>query len=137
MLIIIVFTCCMPLGCGSPKALQPETSTCVQGQAIIAVFDGLLQNLCGCQETPGTYGTLDTPLTCTVSAGSRVAFFYSNTQLIHQLIPAENSTFVASPVSDPNGVLKVPAHEMIFDTQGIYRFRDAFNTGIRGQIIVQ
>jgi len=124
-------------GCGKSATPDLEPTTCAPNQALVAVFDGVLQNVCGCQETAGTYGTLDSPLTCTVSAGTRVSFYFFNTQLAHQLISTENTAFQGCPVADPSSVAKISSFEVLFGSSGNYRFQDAFISNLRGQIIVQ
>lgn len=117
---------------------NPAPPSCGSNQAQIAVYDGMLEILCGCQEAAGILIAEPNPLTCTVPSGTTVFFFYQGTKLRHQIISTTNpSLFVNSPVSDPNATIPVRSFYVTFSSTGTYEFQDEFESALNGQIIVQ
>jgi hypothetical protein len=119
--------------------VEPAETNCQTGSAAVLVEDGFLRTLCGCQlatEAPGTVFPNPSNLTCHLSPNTKTVFFYySGTNLRHQIIPSGNNQFVASPLSDPTSNAPIRAHTVTFSSAGTYPFIDAY-TGMRGEIIV-
>jgi hypothetical protein len=114
-----------------PQRAKSEAA-CNTGVAQIAVYDGVLENLCGCQE-PRATGTFTT---CTVAAGTAVVFYFPLTKTRHQIISTGADGFPSSPINDPEKEPRANAHAVILLTPGIYRFEDAFHPALSGQIVV-
>ncbi|HLD99457.1 MAG TPA: hypothetical protein VJB59_04320 [Bdellovibrionota bacterium] len=125
-------------GCGQdrPEATTISGSTCTPETAQIAVTDGFLQRLCGCQEAAGTVATANEILTCSVPRGTTVYFHYYSTLLMHQIVSNGTPGFQSSPLSDPKLPLIISFHPVRLDIVGTYGFEDAFNSAIAGQIVV-
>jgi hypothetical protein len=114
--------------------LQPVS--CDPNTALIAVYDGLLENLCGCAEPAGTIVASGTALTCTVPVGTRVTFQYVATLTPHQILSTSTPTFVSSLAHDPLQGIYYPSHGIALTTAGTYLFADGFDAGLRGSIVV-
>ena len=128
-------------GCDAPNSNTPavQATACQAGAAQIAVADGYLQNVCGCNEPAGTLSGPSMSLTCTVRPNTIVLFRYQATRLKHQIIPTgttDLSIFGASPVSDPLSSAPVLVHAIQLTASGTYTFQDAFNSALSGQIVV-
>jgi len=121
-----------------PSVIGPSgaSGNCAPGQAQLAVYDTFIQNLCGCQE-PREEVFPPNSLTCTVSAGTAVWFWYLNTDLRHQIQSTAQPTFPTSPLYDPSASNPVPTHVVTLSTPGNYEFEDAYNHTINGTIVVQ
>lgn len=132
--------CLFFLGCGiTTEQISASQTDCQAGVAQVAITDGFLQILCGCQEASGTSPTPPATLTCTVPVDTTVVFQYLNTSLTHEVIPAGALTFPASPVSNPAAGLQngfVRSHFVRFSTTGTYDFEDAYNSSLSGHIVV-
>ncbi|MGK5084894.1 hypothetical protein WDW37_16525 [Bdellovibrionota bacterium FG-1] len=133
----------LTLACGNnPGSVSQESpaasdTSCVSGQAQIAIRDGFLQNLCGCNESAGQLiPTQQGTLICTVPSGVTVFFHYLGTSLKHEIVSTGSPAFLSSPPSDPKAILSLPTHVVQFANPGTYSFEDAFDTGLQGQIIV-
>jgi len=109
---------------------------CAQGEAQLVVYDTFIQNLCGCQE-PREEVFPPNSLTCTVSTGTTVLFWYLATNLPHQIQSTAQPTFPTSPLYDPNSSNPVPTHVVTLSAPGNYEFEDVYNRAINGTIIVQ
>ncbi|OFZ55417.1 MAG: hypothetical protein A2428_05825 [Bdellovibrionales bacterium RIFOXYC1_FULL_54_43] len=125
-------------GCGQERPESPTISgsNCTPQTAQIAVSDGYLQRLCGCQEAASTVATANEVLTCSVPRGTTVYFHYQSTLLMHQIVSNGTPGFQSSPLSDPKSPLLINFHPVRLDVVGTYGFEDAFNSAIAGQIIV-
>src|SRR5262245_24519516 len=92
--------------CGENGNYLAENSqalpTCGGSTAEIAVTDGFLRDLCGCQEASGTTTGPGESLTCTIRAGSNIVFQYIATTVTHQIISNGTPAFVSSAINDPN-----------------------------------
>ena len=115
------------------------SSTCSTGSAAIAITDGQLAILCGCDEPGGQWAANGADLTCTVPAGSTVFFHYLNSNLRHQIVSAPGSaeTFPASSVYDPSRPPAVRAHSVRLDTLGTYEFTDEFDSSLNAQLVAR
>jgi hypothetical protein len=116
------------VGCGASNL----SSGCGSGVALIAIYEGALQNVCGCSGV-GENGTVTLSggavLTCTVSAGTTVQFDHILTTGNHQIEATGSPTFPPSPINS--------FHAVTFSTASqTYAYRDAFNTALQGQIVV-
>lgn len=123
-------------GCGAGAPYAARTTGCQSGSALVAVGDGFLEILCGCNEAAGTTVT-STALTCTVNSGTTVVFQYVGPKLKHQILSTTTGgqTFPHSPVSDPAVTPGVRSHAFRPSVAGTYSFTDAFNSGLTGQIV--
>lgn len=135
----------LALGCGdrvttSASALASSATQCQAQVAQLAVGDGNIQRLCGCQEDAGVAGPVivaGTAVTCTVNSGTTVYFNYTATQDTHQISSSGTPSFASSPVSDPMTRSAISVHAVTFSTAGTYAFEDAYFRAISGQIVVK
>jgi hypothetical protein len=132
------------LGCsnetnsGVSNSSTSAGSSCQALQAQIAVGDGFLRNLCGCAESAGQWVEANSGvLSCTVPVGTTLFISYIGTYLRHQIVPRGTPGFQPSPVSNPKGLPKILTHVVQFSEAGTYAFEDLFNSGLRGEIVVQ
>jgi hypothetical protein len=109
-------------------------TSCQAGQAQILVGDGYLQNLCGCQETPGIVNP-PAVFQCTVPVNTSVLILFLANVTDHELVPQAGSSFVPSPISNPNDDLPSRGYAQSFSTAGTYGFVDAFNASVTGKIV--
>jgi plastocyanin len=113
------------------------SGNCSTNEAQIAVYDTFLQNLCGCQE-PATEAIPPANLTCTVSSGTTVLFwFFNNDNLRHQIISTSQPTFQPSSLFDPSSGSPIITHVVTLTDPGTYNYQDVFNSGMNGTFIVQ
>ncbi|MFL5812202.1 MAG: hypothetical protein ACJ763_01380 [Bdellovibrionia bacterium] len=112
------------------------SGNCTPTKAQLVIYDNFIQNLCGCQEAPGIVQP-PVSLTCTVSAGTQIIFWYLNTTEFHQIQSTAQPTFPTSPLSDPGSLNTVRAHVVTLTDPGSYEFEDVYNHTINGTIIVQ
>ena len=111
---------------------------CAEGSALIELGDGFIRSLCGCG--PAAVDPVAAPdtFTCAVGRGTVVIFDAAGTILQHEVLfedgPAE---LPGSPVlgGDPEAVLV--RHAVTLDVAGTYLFKDAFQQGIPGRIVVR
>ena len=134
--LLLVF---LSISCGDSSNLQSSSisTTCQNGVALIQVYDGILQNLCGCTEPSGSLSSPSDPLTCTISVGSTVIFQFSDNQEARQILSIGTPTFPSSPMRTPGQADSTFNHPVSFQTTGTYHFQDAYNGTMAGQIIVQ
>jgi plastocyanin len=111
------------------------SGACTPGKAQLAVYDGFIQNLCGCQE-PEEVVMPPASLTCTVPAGTTVWFWYISTTQFHQIQSTANPTFPTSPLNDPNASNPVKTHVVTLKDPGNYEFQDVYNRAVNGTIVV-
>src|SRR5438105_1112266 len=97
-------------------ALNPVDTACQPRVAQIAVADGFLENLCGCQEALGTLQMAPANITCTVTAGTTVIFRFAANQQRHQIISTTIGAFAASNVSDPTSPFGPKIYPVQFTT---------------------
>ncbi len=115
--------------------LDPASTQCVEGQSMIAVRDGLLQALCGCEGVDSSV-TAD-ELICRVPLGTQLHFILIATQTDHQLMSVGSPTFISSPVYSYRAEFPIRTHVVQFSQTGDYRFEDAFDPRVRGRIEVR
>ena len=128
------------VSCGSEKLPEMSTSeTVCSGQtAQIQVMDGLFKRLCGCSESSDTLinSVAGETLTCTVSSGTIIHFHFETTHVQHQIVPSGLAEIPATPLTQREGLLVVPAHAVQFNSVGTYPFQDRYNSLMQGKIIV-
>ena len=123
-------------GCGTDTS-RTLNSGCANNTAILAVYDGAIQNLCGCQESSTDLIAGNQGVTCTVSQGSTVIFQYIRTQLPHQIAGSGTPQMGTSPLSQPKDEIPLRTFSLILNQAGTYSFEDLYDLTINGQIIVQ
>lgn len=109
---------------------------CLPKQAQLVVYDTFIQSVCGCQEGAAIANPPD-GITCTVSAGTSVWFWFTATTQLHQIQSTAQPTFQTSSVSDPGATNPVRTHVVTLASPGNYEFQDVYNHTINGTIIVQ
>ena len=121
----------MTAGCGTNTTSLSGTAGCGTNHAAIAVYEGMLQNLCGCTGAGqnGAVAASGSTLTCTVPVGTTVFFQFIEPTGEHQIEAVGTPTFAASPINTFHAVTFLTA-------ASTYTYRDAFNTALQGQIIV-
>jgi hypothetical protein len=125
-------------GCGGDISTYNDVDTgCSSGAALIGVYNGLLKGLCGCGEKALTEGKAGQKLPCTVKSGSTVIFQFEDTSNRHQIISEGTPGFVSSPIYDPMASNIVNSHGVLLNQTGTYHYKDAFDSNLQGQIIVQ
>ncbi len=123
-------------GTGSDVAgLQQAQQSCPTGVVQVAVRDGMLQHLCGCQEPAGQITAQGSVFNCTFTVGSGVQLFvhYVATQLSHQIVPLGTPSFPPSPVHNPTESSPFLTHSFRIQASGTYRFQDQFNAALQGR----
>ena len=121
---------------GGENDLLP-TAGCSAQSAMIGVYDGLLRIFCGCAEAAGTVAVPPQSLTCTISSGTMMVFFYDSPATRHQILSIGSPSFVSSPIYDPEDDSPVQTHSVVLNSTGTYSFVDAFQSNLGGQVIVQ
>jgi hypothetical protein len=107
-------------------------------QTQFQVFDGSLESLCGCQGVRAQVVSANSSsLTCVVPVGTTLFISYAGATLRHQIVPTGMPTFVPSTLYDPSDSLPITSFAVQFTTAGTYGFEDIYNSGVRGQIVVQ
>lgn len=122
--------------CGN-ETLEATNTPCTASLAQLAVFDTFLENLCGCQEAGSTVISPPNPLTCTITVGTTVVFYYTGTRLTHEIASTGTPKFEDSPVSVPSAKNPILSYSVTFTTAGDYFFEDMYNTALNGEIVVQ
>ncbi len=127
-------------GCGDgPSTSSSSTTTtaasCAAGTAIIIVYDGYFQNVCGCSE-PSEIVAVPNLFTCTVSAGTQVTFLFSRgATSSHQILPVGTPAIDPSAVSNPKIHPWGLAHVVNLPSVGTYLFEDSFVPGSQGRLV--
>jgi hypothetical protein len=122
--------------CGTSSRLSDEGG-CGDNTALIGVFDGFLQLMCGCDEADGTRNSPPQKLSCTVKKGSHVLFQYMDVRQDHQIKSTGSPSFLSSPLVGPEELESQGVHSVTFSTLGTYDFEDAVDQGAQGRIIVR
>lgn len=125
-------------GCGTQTTTTfSATAPCASGTAQIAVYDGFLKIICGCNEAAGTQSIPPATLTCTIPVNTLFTFSYLGTLTTHQIISEGTPSFAASPLSNPLARSPIRTHTVELKTAGTYVFKDALQSTLSGQLIVQ
>jgi hypothetical protein len=134
----VVFTTAVGLAsCAAPDdPLARNETTCGTGTAIIAIYDGFQQRLCGCTEGRSQAIAVGTNLVCTVPINTAITFSFINVKVPHQVLSTGSPTFVSSPNVDPTAVNPVNSHGVKFTAAGTYTYRDAYEAALTGSIVV-
>jgi hypothetical protein len=117
--------------CGISPTPTPA-KTCAAASAEIAVYDGGMQRLCGCNEGSSGVVTSGQSLVCTVPVGTTVFFIYTGIAQSHQITITGQISF--QPRSGGSGVTQTDGWK--FNSSGTFTFSDSF-TSIGGSIVVQ
>jgi hypothetical protein len=135
----LIIAALLAQACGSFGGTSTTTTTagtCNAGTAVIVVYDGYFQNVCGCQETSGVTVTPNL-FTCTVNAGTSVTFLVARgTRFTHQIVPVGTPALLPGPASSPEFHPLGLAHVVNPSTPGTYLFEDSFVPGSQGRLIV-
>lgn len=117
--------------------LPASETGCEPGVAQIHILDGMAKRLCGCVESSDTLIAPPATVDCTVAAGTQVYFRFEGVFTWHQII------FTGAGLEDFNGHLvrvdewiSFRPHVVTFNASATYPFQDAFNSDVRGSIIV-
>lgn len=123
----------MAISCGGYNPSQPAdvSASCPAGIAQILVGDNFQRVICGCLEGAGTIVYTPGNFNCTVNGSATFLFNTSGSSLTHQI----ESTSV--PQAFPSSPVGFSTFGFLLNASGIYPYQDAFNTSIRGQLIVQ
>ena len=70
-----------------------------------------------------------------MATGTVVFFNFHSTLLRHQILSIPSPQFASSALIEPASL--TPVHAVRFPDAGTYQYRDAFDPGILGSIIVQ
>jgi hypothetical protein len=133
--VLMIFGIVLSVGCGNLQPVENEKSSgCESGTALIAVYDGSMQTLCGCSEGSGSKSQNGTLLTCTVTKPNVVVFQFIGTKNRHQIVSAD---FIGSTLHDPASASTTQSHAVKLETAGSYGFHDGFLPVIGGTIVVQ
>lgn len=136
-LLMLALTLGTAAGCGGPAWTDPDpSSTCESGMAVVALLDGALERVCGCQETSGDVVTPPAVLDCTVNSGDRVLFFYGAGSTPRQVESVGSPAFPSSAPHLPNTTASPLIHPVVFDAAGTYEYRDALSPSVQGRIVV-
>lgn len=126
--------------CGKNEVLNPITetdTTCTSSMAVIAVYDGFYQRMCGCAEAEGTRVYSPDTLTCTLSKNSVVFFQYFSPSQPAQIVPTGTLQITSSPIYNPRTTGTQRSFAVQMTETGTYSFKNAYNPQMVGQIIVQ
>lgn len=124
-------------GCKVEDVATPFSSrACAAGSALIQVGEGFLNLECGCAEGAGVIVAQGTSATCTVNVGTQLVFNFLGIKTRHQIVGEGSPDLGASSVVTPANAGTRPFVAGL-PAVGTYGFRDAFNTSIFGQIVVQ
>jgi hypothetical protein len=123
-------------GLGGFHTNTNSESQCKPRHAVVVVYDGFFENICGCQEPRALSEAIGGGFRCTVSTGSTVVFLISKgLRSQHQLLPvgtpAINPSALVDPIQYPNGL----GHAVTLDAPGTYQFQDAFFPGSLGELV--
>lgn len=128
----------MFVACAAPSEdpLARGQTTCGAGTAIIALYDGSLQRLCGCGEGRSAVTVAGTNLVCTVPLNTAVTFYFMGTRQPHQIMSTGSPTFVSSPYADPSSSSPITTHAVKLTAAGSYNYHDVSEPALTGTIVV-
>ena len=141
--VLLITFCLTSCGPTKPGGLPASSTGCGTGTgtaavAQVAVSDGYLKTLCGCQETTPVVTRAGSTLTCTVSSGTHVFFQYQGSFLAHQIVSVGQPSFTPSSVSDTLRQSRpIRSHVIQLQNPGTYVFQDQYEHALQGQIVVQ
>ena len=124
--------------CGTDvHGIAAPSGSCPSHTAMLAVYDGFLETICGCAEASPVYSPPGSHLICTVTAGTQVMFYFTATSNKHQIASTGQPVFQTSPLSDPiDPMTMIREHTIKLDTPGTYAFHDTMIGALQGDIIV-
>jgi hypothetical protein len=112
--------------CDSIEHPPASTLVCDTRVAQIAVWDGFLQNLCGCGGTDGAIVNAKSPLTCTYALGTILYVHFHGPKLFHQLVPVGSPAIPATSLYNPDKPLENRVFPISIPVTGTYSFQDQF-----------
>lgn len=113
-----------------------STLPCEANVAEIAIWDGRIQEVCGCGGVGGEFAAQNSALSCTFTLGKTVFVYYHGPFLQHQFVAVGLPALPNGPVFDPDAKDPIRAHAFKPDAAGTYNFRDEYDHTIFGTITV-
>jgi hypothetical protein len=114
------------VGCDSLEQPPASDTSCATNIAQIAVWDGFLQNVCGCGGANGTIVNPKTGLSCTYRLGTTLYVYFHGPTLRHQLVPVGSPAIPATSIYNPDEPLVNRVFPITLTTTGTYTFQDQF-----------